>query len=42
MISLVEMGWIHLVFVLVLLNIYEICLKLKYEFRIIHKFPTSY
>jgi hypothetical protein len=34
------MGWIHLVLLLVLLNIYEICLKLKYGFKIIHKFPT--
>jgi hypothetical protein len=33
------MGWIHLVFVLVLLNIHEIYLKLKSGFRIIHKFP---
>jgi hypothetical protein len=38
MIPLVVMGWIHLVFMLVLLNIYEIHLKLKFEFRIIHKF----
>jgi hypothetical protein len=28
------------VFVLVLLNIHEICLKLKSGFRIIRKFPT--
>jgi hypothetical protein len=27
-------------FVVVLLNIHEICLKLKSGFRIIHKFPT--
>jgi hypothetical protein len=40
MIPLVEISWINLVFVLVLLNIHEICLKLKYGFRIIHKFPT--
>jgi hypothetical protein len=40
MFSLVAMVWIHLVFVLVLLNIHEICLKLKSRFRIIHKFPT--
>jgi hypothetical protein len=40
MIPLVVMGWIHLVFVLVLMNIHEICLKLKSGFRIIHKFPT--
>jgi hypothetical protein len=41
-IPLVAMGWIHLVFVLVLLNIHEICLNLKSGFRIIHKFPTFY
>jgi hypothetical protein len=42
MIPLVAMAWIHLVFfVLVLMNIHEICLKLKSGFRIIHKFPTS-
>jgi hypothetical protein len=35
----VAMGWFHLVFVLVLLNIHEICLKLKSRFRIIHKSP---
>jgi hypothetical protein len=40
MIPFVAMGWIHLVTVLVLLNIHEICLKLKSGFRIIHKFPT--
>jgi hypothetical protein len=40
MIHFVEMGWFHLVFVLVLLNIHEICLKLKSGFRIICKFPT--
>jgi hypothetical protein len=40
MILLVAMDWIHLMFVLVLLNIHEICLKLKSGFRIIHKFPT--
>jgi hypothetical protein len=40
MIPLVAIGWIHLMFVLVLLNIHEICLKLKSGFRIIHKFPT--
>jgi hypothetical protein len=37
MVPLVAMGWIHLVFVLVFLNFHEICLKLKYGFRIIHK-----
>jgi hypothetical protein len=42
MFPLVAMGWIHLVFVLVLLNIHEICLKLKSGFRIIHKFSTSF
>jgi hypothetical protein len=41
MIHSVAMGWIHLVFVLVVLNIHEICLKLKSEFRLIGKFPTS-
>jgi hypothetical protein len=41
MIPLVAMGWIHLVFfVLILMNIHEICLKLKSGFRIIHKFST--
>jgi hypothetical protein len=40
MIYFVAMGWFHLVFVLVLLNIPEICLELKSGFRIIHKFPT--
>jgi hypothetical protein len=40
MIFLVAMGWIHLVFVLFLPNIYEICLKQKSEFRIIRKFAT--
>jgi hypothetical protein len=40
MIPFVAMGWIHLVTVLFLLNIHEICLKLKSGFRIIHKFPT--
>jgi hypothetical protein len=40
MIQFVAMHWFHLVFVLVLLNIHEICLKLKSGFRIIHKFPT--
>jgi hypothetical protein len=40
MIPLVAMGWIHLMFVLVLLNIHEIYLKLKSGFRIIYKFPT--
>jgi hypothetical protein len=40
MIPLVAMGWIHLVFMLVLLNIHEICLKLKSGCRIIQKFPT--
>jgi hypothetical protein len=40
MIPFVIMGWFHLVFVLVLLDVNEICLKLKYGFRIIHKFPT--
>jgi hypothetical protein len=34
------MDWFHLVFVLVFLNINEIYLKLKFRFRIIHKFPT--
>jgi hypothetical protein len=33
----VAMGWFHMVFVLVLMNIHEICLKLKSGFRIIHK-----
>jgi hypothetical protein len=32
MIHFVAMGWFHLVFVFVLLNIHEICLKLKSEF----------
>jgi hypothetical protein len=41
MIPLVAMGWIQLVFVLVVLNIHEICLKLKTGFRIIHKFSTN-
>jgi hypothetical protein len=40
MIHFVSMGWFHLVFVLVLLNIYEIYFKLKSRFRIIYKFPT--
>jgi hypothetical protein len=40
MITLVAMGWFHLVFVLVLLNIHKICLKLKSRLRIIHKFTT--
>jgi hypothetical protein len=40
MIPLVAMGWLHLVFVLVLVNIHEICLKLKSGFRIIHKSQT--
>jgi hypothetical protein len=40
MIHFVAMGWFHLVFVLVLLNILEICLKLKSGFRIIHKLAT--
>jgi hypothetical protein len=39
MIPHVAMGWIHLMFVLVLLNIHKICLKLKSGFRIIHKSP---
>jgi hypothetical protein len=34
-IPLLIMGWIHLLLVLVHLNIYEICLKLKSGFRII-------
>jgi hypothetical protein len=38
MIPLVVMSWIHVVLVLVHLNIYEICLKLKYRFRINCKF----
>jgi hypothetical protein len=38
MILTVAMVWIHLMFVLVLLNIHEICLKLKSGFRIIRKF----
>jgi Mn2+/Fe2+ NRAMP family transporter len=42
MIQFVAMGWFHLVFVLVLMNIHEICLKLKSRFRIIHKFPTTH
>jgi hypothetical protein len=41
MIHFVAMGWFHLVFVLVLLNIHENYLKLKYGFRIIHNFPTK-
>jgi hypothetical protein len=41
MIPLAAMGWIYLVFVLLLMKIHEICLKLKSGFRIIHKFPTS-
>jgi hypothetical protein len=40
MILLVIMGWIHLMLVLALLNIHEICLKLKFRFRIIYKFLT--
>jgi hypothetical protein len=40
MIPPVAMRWIHLVFVLIVLNIQEICLKLKSGFRLIHKFPT--
>jgi hypothetical protein len=40
MIPLVAMDLIHLMFVLVLLNIYEIFLKLEAGFRIICKFPT--
>jgi hypothetical protein len=40
MIPLVAMGWLHLVFVLVLVNNHEICLKLKSGFRIIHKSQT--
>jgi hypothetical protein len=40
MIPLVAMGWLHLVFMLVLVNIHEICLKLKSGFRIIHKSQT--
>jgi hypothetical protein len=40
-IPLVAMGWIHLMFLLVLLNIHDIWLKLKSGFRIIHKFPTD-
>jgi hypothetical protein len=39
--SLGAMCWIHQMFVLVLLNFHEICLKLKSGFRIIHKFPTG-
>jgi hypothetical protein len=35
------MDWIHLVFVLVIPNIHEICFKLKSGFRIIHKFSTN-
>jgi hypothetical protein len=47
MISLEAMGWIHIVFVVVVLNFHEICHKLKSGFRIIHKFqafqkPYSY
>jgi hypothetical protein len=38
--SLCSNGLFHLVFELVLLNIHEICLKLKSGFRIIHKSPT--
>jgi hypothetical protein len=41
MIHFVTIGWFHLVFVLVLMHIYKIFLKLKSEFRIIHKFSTS-
>jgi hypothetical protein len=40
MILLVAMCWLHLVFMLVLLNIDEICIELKSRFRIIYKFPT--
>jgi hypothetical protein len=40
MIPFVAMGWFHLVFMLVLLNIHEIWLKLKSRFRNIHKSPT--
>jgi hypothetical protein len=39
MIHFVVMGWLHMMFVLVLLNIHKICLKLKSGFRIIRKFP---
>jgi hypothetical protein len=38
MIPFVAMSWFQLVFVLVILNIRKICLKLKSEFKIIHKF----
>jgi hypothetical protein len=41
MIPMIAMSWIHLVLVLVHLNIYEICLRLKSVFRIIHKFLTQ-
>jgi hypothetical protein len=40
MIHFVAMGWFHLVFLFVLLNIHEICLKLKSGFRIFCKFPS--
>jgi hypothetical protein len=42
MISLIAMSWIHLMFVLILMNIHIICFKLKSGFRIIHKFLTMY
>jgi hypothetical protein len=42
MIPFVAMGWFHLVFVLVLLNIHEIYPKLKFGFRIIRKSPIEY
>jgi hypothetical protein len=40
MMPLVAMGWIHMVFMLVLRNIHEIFLKLKSAFGIICKFST--
>jgi hypothetical protein len=39
MIPPLAIDWLHLVFMLVLLNIHKICLKLKSGFRIIHKSP---
>jgi hypothetical protein len=41
MISLVAMGWIHLVVVLVVMIIHEICLNLNSGSRIIHKFSNK-
>jgi hypothetical protein len=40
MIPLLAMSWFHLVFVLVLLNIHDICRNLKSRQRIFCKFPS--